>query len=382
MKHLVAQCSLYASDGYSDDEFPIDIVRLCNSLLAHFPDDIAKAQSSSLLHDRLSSWATLWQELSSAMVYYMTYKRWSYGARETEAIIKRKIPIPLLTPAEVLAQDRRLAEDCLERIASLEKELSFLNDHFPNGLAEALGRFVLPERRERFSVLERIPKGSLGNDLEDDIDDSIESTDSYDQVKHMRGKSETGTSGSTQAANVSIADDELHRSMNISSQALRALKDVARETTDDEHVAGRVDEATASGIWHVVDSQAHNSNRSMAKTSSIKMPEKSSISSQSIAESLLLPPLDGYRRDTGDDETMSSYVPSERAVRERSTYAGVKLVQTTAVIGDQSNDATTPQNSGHVDRNPYGGDCCNETGVADEHPSTALKPMMVSTHRK
>jgi hypothetical protein len=134
-------------------------------MLAQVQYDLTDAKLRTLFRDSLPPWKDLWSQLASAINYYIAHKKWEYRGEEADMIVKNKIPVPLIAPEEILAQDRALAEDCLERIACLEKSPYLSDYHFPDELIAGLGRFVLPERRELFPALEHIPKECLDNSL-------------------------------------------------------------------------------------------------------------------------------------------------------------------------------------------------------------------------
>jgi hypothetical protein len=273
MRHLSDDCSKFARGGYADRNLPMDMVRLCNVLLAHFPNDVAETKASDLVQ-RLQPWKELWPELASVVVYYITQKGWTWKGSNTRIIAERGFSIPLLTPEDILAEDRSLAEDGLRRIASLEQELHRLNHKFPDELIEALGRFVPAERRHMFPVLSRIPDKKLDIGLESgenvdasgsegessnesDSDDSNESDDDSDEGSDDSSSEELGHDNFEASSNIGELDvaSETNDSQQIGNPATK--KDIAR-TMHPRRMPDPADRDKAAGLAEQSSEKSHN----------------------------------------------------------------------------------------------------------------------------
>ena len=158
MRYIVNICVTYSRGECSYTSFElVDYIKLCGILV--------KSIGGSNVNDMLSwlgknVWKHLWESVASAAHYYADNQEWTKQGPHDREIARFFLPAPLRLPGDIIAEDRRIAEECLEHISVAEEASIYISHMFPERLLTALGRFVPSHRRTRFSILQRILQSS------------------------------------------------------------------------------------------------------------------------------------------------------------------------------------------------------------------------------
>lgn len=124
-----------------------------------------QAPNTSPKDVKSEDWRELWSQLHHAVRYYWEKKGWNEGLSDRPWF---NHSIPNLTPKEVFACDREIAEECLSRMESIDEAIRASGDAalsskytgqdsvFPDELVTAVGLFILPKRVAGFPRLHRL----------------------------------------------------------------------------------------------------------------------------------------------------------------------------------------------------------------------------------
>ena len=170
--HSASVAQQFADGVFDRNSFePTDAVRYCFlhvSLYRKYITEICAAQQGLIGHrtetepaDTRGSinWSNLWKTISSAVRKYSHDKKWEATYNEQYW----HLPLRILPPNELLAEDRALAGECLEIMDSIESqgdadrlERNKRLPIFPDELVAALGLFTLPEDVSGYPRLARL----------------------------------------------------------------------------------------------------------------------------------------------------------------------------------------------------------------------------------
>ena len=174
---LIANSALVAqesADGKLDETssfVPVDAVRYCFLHLSLYREQIpaGRAKERSLITRNTETqtpnaqgsidWSGLWKAISSAVHRYFRDTKWEATYDEQYW----HLPLPILTPDELLAEGRELAGKCLEIMDTVEGEKDADRLERPAGepalpdeLVAALGLFILPSDVSKYPKLTRL----------------------------------------------------------------------------------------------------------------------------------------------------------------------------------------------------------------------------------
>jgi hypothetical protein len=245
----------------------------------------------------------------------------------------------------------------LERIASLEKESRVADYCFSDELLEALGRFILPERRALFSILERIPKSRLDKGL--GIDEKEADTES----SHVQARQDAEGPGASESADAVTTElmtvkDVLQARNDAPKQDLPVVEGHSRSTPSGGVESARVDMDAVADQPQLSDGRAPYSSETTARASGGALPEGSSSLSKAIAASPSLQPYDDHRRSAGDESSSPQVAQDSSRNTEFVAPAdvGARLALTVVPTHGQTNETIEPEVMSAADASSKGDD--------------------------
>ena len=162
--HSATKAQDFSNGMYDEDGFGfIDAVRYCFLHVSLYGRHVTQghaAQQGLISHITETeptntrgsiSWSNLWKAISSAVRKYFRDRKW----KATHSDKYWQLPLPILTPDELLAENRALAGKCLEIMGFIESETES-KPIFPDELVSALGLFILPEDFLKYPRLARL----------------------------------------------------------------------------------------------------------------------------------------------------------------------------------------------------------------------------------
>ncbi|EKM50873.1 uncharacterized protein PHACADRAFT_212798 [Phanerochaete carnosa HHB-10118-sp] len=171
LDNSTSTAQLYAGDAFDDTErfYTTSMVRFCYLHLRLYAECIENGpptaialplsdQATTATVPKPATWTSLWNAINAALRKYFVETKWDIGYEEFYYHLRT-----LRTPSELLAEDRRLAGECLDVMQSVERssdtsspDASAREPAFPDELITALGFLILPQDVSKYPRLVKL----------------------------------------------------------------------------------------------------------------------------------------------------------------------------------------------------------------------------------